>query len=176
MQSIEEYLRSGANQEIITKHNSPAKWIVLVVVGVMLLMYGYEVSMSDSLQMILLVVGFTLAAVGLVMSVVAGKGVHYVFKPNDKVLKENKRYIADSERANVKEMLAYQKLDALKPLQPRVTSNTLMKVFQTSDGDVSAVQLMGYEGSVLRPFTEPMLLKGEQSVCVKAFLDNKVKQ
>lgn len=176
MQLIEEYLRSGADQEIITKHNNPAKWVVSVVVGVMMLMYSYEVPMSDSLQMVLLVAGFTLATIGLVMSVVSSRGVHYVFKPNGSVLKERKRYIADGDRANVQEMLTSRKLDALKPLKPRVTSNTLLKAFQSSDGEVVAVQLMFYEGSMLHPLTVPVVLKGEQAGNATAFLNNKVEE
>lgn len=176
MQSLEEYLRSGANQEIITKRNNPAKWIVFVIVGIMLLLYGYEYPMSDSLQMILLVGGFTLAAVGLVMSIVASQGIHFVFVPDGSAMKEYERYVADGERAPLQEMLTTQNLETLESRKPRVTSNTLLKAFQTSDGQVVAVQLMAYEGSALNPLTEPVVLKGEQAIHVSSFLKNKAEQ
>lgn len=174
IQEINEYLRSGAEKDIMSKHNNPLLWIALAALGLLLLALAFLSKMNDSLQTALLFFGVSCVAVGVVTAAVSSHRLHYVFVPTGKKMKSVERYLPNGEKEPVRQAIAAGNVARLSDIKPVVTSNTLLKTFTTEDGQISAIQLFEYNNYDLQPVAPAIVLRDANVTPLVAFLKKSI--
>ena len=162
---------SVTDGDVVKKHTSPVKAVVLLVIGAGVLYYGAAHlggTVSEMLSSALIIVGLIIVVWGI--AAFFSKRDKYVYKPTGKALKKYKVYLAPNYSNKLYQMVEDGKFDDLKSL-PRVQqSNLSVEALCGEDGQYVMLQVLEFVPYNDVPMTHVKVFQGEQAKLIADFL------
>ena len=172
MKTIEQYIETEMSSKISRKRNSPLPSLLVLAVGVALLMLLQVADMGDILGTASLTLGIICTALGLILTAMnlSGAMTHFVYLPTRSRMKEKKVYVSGDDYNDIADAIVSGNLQSLATIRPVVSSNSVMRIIASCDGECVLVQANRDQSGHFEPDSEVLLLTGTAAAAIQHLL------
>lgn len=168
METIHQFIENQMSDVIIKKKQNPIPGLLILAVGIVLLVLMSNLEASDSLRMVLLVIGIIGTAFGFILSAMNFSGAlwYFVYKPSSCRMKDAKLYLSISDYRTALSAIEANDGHALSQLKPQVSGNSALDMLYSTDGACMLLQAGHYEGSRFEPETAVACFNGADALLI----------
>ncbi len=168
---IEEAVKNLPKDVIISKRNSIATSIVLIIVGILMFVLGTKnIVSADCVNMMMIVFGLGLFIYGIIKICMDLSSCHHFYVPTGKRLKKYKVYIVSEDKNKLTNMLKNNQLVQLSEIRKEMTSGCMLYVLTTGDGDYCLAQVLEFSQDEYVGYAPMVIFQGEEATALDQFL------
>lgn len=170
--SIEEYIASTPDCNIVKKQKNPIPALVVMLAGTALLGSAFVHKMPDDFKFLALSIGILAGIAGLVLVcvVVCGATKRYYYVPTKSYMKMHERYIPAADKLICADIIQNGNITSLENVRIETSTDTLLRILAAKNGTFALIQLCEYVPHSFVPTTKVLAVSGAEAGIVNDFL------